>query len=242
MARGQARNNGDGLLVDTIYYESPGVLLTEKAAQAVAGEEPSEETKVGQVRIPVEVRLRKSFRGAGTDRPVDQLQFSLVCRRPLVTLRGTDIEALRRAMWAELDASTAIRWEDYLLVTIEPAGHYGEGVGEGLRLHEKTVWKGTTQDGYRLLRQNSHDALGSGWTYESWPETFTDKAGRVTACIPATAANTQAMEEFRDHIRALRARLRSLVRPDTIMTTLANLSGTTLLPPPAAEPEHDQNS
>lgn len=38
MARG-TRDNGDGLLVDTIHYESPGVTLTEKAAAALeAGE------------------------------------------------------------------------------------------------------------------------------------------------------------------------------------------------------------
>jgi hypothetical protein len=233
MARGHTQNNGEGVLVDTIHYESAGVMLTDKAAEALSDEiDPAGDIKVGQVKIPVEVRLRKEFKaGGGTNRAVERLQFSLVCRKPHVVLRGSDIETLRRAMWAELDRSTDIQWEPYLLITIEPATGYGDGVSEGLRLEERTVWKGTTQDGYEMLREHSHDRFGIGWTYRPWPGTFTDKRGRVTACIPASKANEDAMEEFRGRIRALRAKLQDLVRPDEIVATLANLSGIPMLPP-----------
>ena len=234
MARGQTQNNGEGVLVDTIHYESAGVTLTDKAAEALDDEiDSGGGVKVGQVKIPVEVRLRKEFKaGGGTSRAVERMQFSLVCRKPAIVLRGSDIETLRRAMWGELDKSTAIAWEQYLLITIEPTMGYGEGVSEGLRLEEKTVWKGTTQDGYLMLREHSHDRMGVGWTYRPWPGEFTDKRGRVTACIPANKTNEEAMDEFRGRIRALRAKLQDLVRPDTIAATLANLSGIPLLPTP----------
>lgn len=234
MARGHTQTNGDGVLVDTIHYESAGVSLTEKAAQALSEDaELGGDIRVGQVKIPVEVRLRKEFKaGGGTSRAVERMQFSLICRRPAVTLRGTDIETLRLAMWAELDRSSAISWEQHLLITIEPVAGYGEGVSEGLRLEERTVWKGITRDGYEMLREHSHDRMGIGWTYRPWPGAFTDRRGRVTACIPATGANEEAMDEFRGRIRALRAKLQDLVRPDTIAATLANLSGIPLLPPP----------
>lgn len=237
MARGQAQTNGEGVLVDTIHYESAGVTLTDKAAEALADElAPDPGITVGQVRIPVEVRLRKEFKaGGGTGRAVERMQFSLVCRKPAVVLRGTDIETLRLAMWAELDKSTAIAWENYLLVTIEPSLNYGDGVSEGLRLEERTVWKGTTQEGYEMLREHSHDRMGQGWIYRPWPGAFTDRRGRVTACIPATKVNEEAMDEFRGRIRALRSKLQDLVRPDTIASTLANLSGIALLPAPAPE-------
>lgn len=232
MARG-SKTNGEGVLVDTIHYESAGVLLTDKARDALADDIPEDGASVGQVKIPVEVRLRKMYKdGGGTSRAVEQMQFSLVCRKPQIVLRGTDIETLRRAMWAELDKSTAIAWESYLLVTIEPAIGYGEGVSEGLRLEERTVYKGTTRDGYEMLREHSHDRFGVGWTYRPWPGEFTDRRGRVTACIPATQANRDAMEEFRGRIRGLRSKLQDLVRPETIAATLANLSGTTMLPGP----------
>ena len=233
MARGQTQNNGEGVLVDTIYYESAGVTLTEKAAEALALDHSLEanDVKVGQVKIPIEVRLRKSFKsGGGTNRSVNQLQFSLVCRTPHIVLRGTDIETLRLAMWAELDKSTAIKWEPYLLITIEPALNYGEGISEGLRLEERTVWKGTTQQGYEMLREMGRGRLDHGWIYRPWPGAFTDKAGRVTACIPGTPENNAALEEFRERIRTLRSRLQDLVRPETIVSTLANLSSIPLLP------------
>jgi hypothetical protein len=237
MARGHTQTNGDGVLVDTIHYESAGVSLTDKAAEALAeGEEPGSDIRVGQVKIPVEIRLRKEFKaGGGTNRAVERMQFSLICRKPAVTLRGTDIETLRIAMWAELDRSSAIAWEPHLLVTIEPVMNYGEGVSEGLRLEERTVWKGTTKDGYEMLKEHSHDRMGIGWTYRPWPGAFTDKRGRVTACIPATKANEEAMDEFRGRIRSLRSKLQDLVRPDMIAATLANLSGIALLPPPVAD-------
>jgi hypothetical protein len=239
MARGQAQTNGEGVLVDTIHYESAGVMLTDKAAEAFADEVgPEPGVEVGQVKIPVEVRLRKEFKaGGGNSRAVERMQFSLVCRKPSVVLRGTDIETLRLAMWAELDKSTAIVWENYLLVTIEPAMSHGYGVSEGLRLEERTVWKGTTQQGYEMLREHSHDRMGIGWTYRPWPGAFTDKRGRVTACIPATRVNEEAMDEFRGRIRGLRSKLQDLVRPETIAATLANLSGISLLPAPAPDTE-----
>lgn len=240
MARG-ASSNGEGTLVDTIHYESTGVTLTDAARTALAQEPDPDnegpETSVGKVKIPIEVRLRKHFSTeTGRDRPVGELQFALVCRRPAITLRGTDIEVLRAAMWAELDKDSAIAWEQYMLVTIEPAMSYGEGVSEGLRLNTETVWKGTTRDGLHLLRQLGRSRLEvHGWAYRPWPGAFTDRAGRVTACIPATAANEAAMEEFRVRIREMRERLKDLVRPERILQTLADLSGVALIAGPPDE-------
>jgi len=235
MARGAA-TNGEGTLVDTIYYESTGVTLTD-AARAALGDEADgvPETQVGKVKIAVEVRLQKHFStDSGKDRPVGEMGFMLVARRPAIRLKGTDIEVLRAAMWAELDKDSAIAWEQYMLVTIEPTMSYGDGISEGLRLNTETVWKGTTKDGLHLLKQLGRNRLDThSWTYRPWPGEFTDKRGRVTACIPATDANEAAMEEFRVRIREMRERLKDLVRPDQILATLANLSGIALIAAPS---------
>ena len=234
MARGQTRDNGAGTLVDTIMYESTGVTLTDNAAAAIADDaEAQEGIAVGKVKIPVEVRLRKTFvDGGGTNRAVNQLEFSLVCRKPSIKLAGTDIEALRRAMWAELDKDSAIAWEPHLLITIEPARGWGDGIGEGLTLNEKTVYKGTTRDGYMILREHRHSSMGIGDLYRPWPGAFTDQRGKVTACIPANDKNRDAMDEFRGRIVELRKMLQQLVKPETIQQTLANLSGIALLAAP----------
>lgn len=234
MARGDTRNNGEGVLVDTIHYESTGVTLTDEAASALADDEDAQKgIAVGKVKIPVEVRMRKSFaEGGGTNRAVTELQFSLVCRKPHVVVRGTDIEALRLAMWAALDKDSAISWEPHLLITIEPALSYGDGIREGLQLNERTVWKGTTKGGYLILREMSGGRFGTETTYRPWPGTYVDKNGRVTACIPETDANRAAMDEFRARIVDLRKMLQGLVKPEQINRTLANLSGIALLGPP----------
>lgn len=237
MARG-ASSNGEGTLVDTIYYESTGVTLTDAARAALADDlDDAPETTVGKVKVPVEVRLRKHFATeTGKDRPVDELVFALVCRKPAITLKGTDIEVLRAAIWAELDKDNAIAWEHHLLITIEPTTSYGDGVSEGLRLVEESVWKGTTKDGLNLLRQSGRGRLDHfGDVYSPWPGVFTDKRGRVTACIPATQANQDAIEAFRVKIREMRERLKDLVRPEQILATLANLSGIALIAGPPDE-------
>lgn len=236
MAKGGTRDNGEGSLVDVIHYESMGVMLTDSAAAALA-EDPDAthgDIRVGEVKIPIEVRLRKAYGydSSGTKRAVKELQFSLVCRKPAFTMRGTDIEALRLAMWAELDRDSAIDWKQHMLVTIERAHGYGDGVHEGLQLSERMVWKGTTRQGVHLLREMRAGRLDHGWSHSPWPGAFSDKKGVVTACIPATPENEAAMEEFRSRIRDLRARLQDLVRPDVIMRTLADLSGVALLAAP----------
>lgn len=239
MARGETRNNGEGVLVDTIHYESTGVTLTDQAAAALEDDGDAQRgIAVGKVKIPVEVRMRKAFaEGGGTNRAVAELQFSLVCRKPAVVVRGTDIEALRLAMWAELDKDSAIRWEPHLLVTIEPAMNYGDGIREGLQLSERTVWKGTAKGGYLILREMGGGRFGSDWIHRPWPGTYTDARGKVTACIPETEANRVAMDEFRTRIVELRKMLQRLVKPEQINRTLANLSGIALLAAPESAPD-----
>lgn len=248
MARGAA-TNGEGTLVDTIYYESTGVTLTDAARTAFADEnhdggDDYPETKVGKIKIPVEVRLRKHFAtDTGKNRPVDEMIFMLICKEPSIKLKGTDIEVLRAAMWAELDKENAIKWEHHMLITIEPAMNYGQGISEGLRLVEESVWKGTTKDGMHLLRQTGHNRLDQfGDVYKPWPGQFVDKRGRVTACIPATKENQDAIEAFRVKIREMRERLKDLVRPDQILATLANLSEIALIAGETNKQIEDQRS
>ena len=68
-----------------------------------------------------------------------------------------------------------------------------------------------------------------------WPGEFTDKNGKVVACIVASTENTKALEEFAERVNALRKKLADLLKPDNITLTLMNLSSNSLLPAPAAK-------
>ena len=187
--------------------------------------------------VTIELRVEKTTRQSEEPpHPLATIALELVCEELDYKMTGTDVEALRAAMWATLDKKFEITWESYYLVTLSHSRPY-QGLGTGLVLSYDSIEKGTTWDGKSLLRQWH----GSERKIKPWPGTFKDKNGDVIACIQATDANESALQEFCRRIDTMRERLQEFLLPENIQKTLLNLAGLTLLPP-AAKTETKENN
>ena len=153
-------------------------------------------------------------------------EFSIKLEKPKVEICGTDCEALRQYIWAELKKEFAIKWERYYRVSIRPESPY-RGLGTGFTLEYHDIEKGTTHDGEHLLREYRNH----GYEVMPWPGEFTDRRGRVQACIPDTKINRKGLEEFAKRIVTLREQLAEFLEPEVIQKNLAGLASRNSLPP-----------
>ncbi|MBG6083086.1 hypothetical protein [Rubrivivax gelatinosus] len=243
---GRTRNNGrDGALIDTWYWKYQGVdsdlsahLKGEERDLEDDGNGPRQDRRPQLVKeqvVKIEVRLLKELADEQVPRTVRAVEFAVVCPALGIRLQGTDIEALRVALWSKLESIHAIRWERWYLVQISPASSYVGDIETGFCLSESTIYRGVARDGTALMRERPRGRNYAEWRYGLWPGEYQDRNGHVMACIPATEANERSLEEFRARIRELRCRLSELVRPEVILQTLANLSGVGLPAPEQRE-------
>ncbi len=222
------KSYSNGKLLDTWYYEYQGI-----PGDHVEDEDERPEPTVKAIKVPVKLYLFKKFKGETPPLSVDEVWFEVVCDNPDFSIKGSDIEALRAAMWEHLNEHYKVKWERYYLVEIDHRAPYS-GIGTGLVFGYETVYKGTAFDGTLLLKQYQYSR---GEVISPWPGEFRDERGRVLACIPATDTNEKALEEFGKRIDLLREKLIDLVRPDQIEHTLLTLSTNKLLPEPEPEKE-----
>jgi hypothetical protein len=233
VAKQRSSNEGSGgKLVDTWIYEFPAIEET-AVGDLEDGEEPTR--RVNAKKIEVELRLIKKFvNSTAPPLATKEVRFSLVAKEADIHLEGTDIEALRVALWDKLDKHYTTKWERFYLVEISQDGYHHRGIGTSITFNYSRVEKGTAWDGTLLMREYRSYA---GEVISPWPGQFTDKKGRVIACIPASDENHKALEEFGRRIDALRNKLADFLRPEELLKTLANLSSNNLLPAPRAVEE-----
>jgi hypothetical protein len=226
MARTQTRSPYGGKLVDTWYYEYQGI----------DPEHEGESPRVAPLKVPVELRLHKKFADTTTPPlPAKEVWFEVVCPSGDFKLTGSDIEALRAAMWGKLDEAFAVKWERYFLVQIGRERVYS-GQGTALSFSYDDIEKGTAFDGSLLMRRYQ---MSKGLVIEPWPDEFRNNRGRVISCIPATEENRVALEAFAKKIDELREMLTKFLEPEHIMQTLAN--GLSSMLPAIEPPEHDED-
>ena len=216
-----------GKLVDTWYYTCPDVT----PATNVDPDHPRP-TPVKSAKVPIQVRIVKNFHDDGPPQSPRSVVFELSAQTPEIQLSGTDIDALRAALWDKLDAHYAIRWEAWYLVDLIKESPY-DGSGTGLTFQYQRVEKGLAWDGTVLMRQHRHTAREQ---VSFWPNEFRNDRGRLIACIPGTPTNDAALEEFTRCIDELRKRLGQFLTPTTIQDTLLNLGSNPLLPHPDSHP------
>ena len=149
-----------------------------------------------------------------------------------IKIEGTDVAAMKDAVWSMLDKKFEIQWERYYRVQVRKCRVY-DGDGTGMEISYDDVYKGTTWDGKNLLKR----WRGHEFRIEPWPGAFKDEQGKVMACIEATDANRAALEEFCRRVDVLRDKLAEFLRPDVIQQNLAALAGCALLPPAPPETE-----
>jgi len=237
---GETRHN-PYRVVDTWVYEVKEVEI--ERFEAVPKDEREDgddkhvihKERVVNRKVMCELRMdKKTAQSNLPPHPTQSVAFELVCEELDFRLTGTDIDALRAAMWAKLDKKFEIQWTSYYLVQVRRARVY-EGMGEGLEFSYSDVYKGITWDGKLLMRK---------WSWreeriEPWPGAFKDEGGKVMACIPANDTNREALKEFGRRIGVLRDRLADFLRPDKIEQTLANPAGFALLPPAPPKKKQD---
>jgi hypothetical protein len=177
--------------------------------------------------VTMQVELhKKTSQSEEPPHPTEDVHFEVYCKELNLRMEGTDIAALRAAVWDFLDKKFEIKWEYYYLVRVDHQRAW-RADGTGMVFSYDGVWKGTTWDGKLLLKQYD----GTEMKIKVWPGEFTDKGGNVIACIPANDMNKAALEEFTRRIDVLRKKLADFLRPDQIMQTLTNMAGLALLPP-----------
>lgn len=248
MAR-KSNNGRDGLLVDTWTWKYHGVESDlgahlrgeEEEPQGRDGEMGRGEDKrpllVAEQVIKIEVRLLKALADEGLPRTVKSVEFAVICSELGIRLIGSDIEALRVALWAKLEKAHEIIWESWYLIQIASAQSHVGDRETGFALSQNTIYRGVAKDGTVLMREFERGRYSSPWRYKPWPGEYQDKGGHVIACIPATQANDAALAEFRARIVELQRRLSDLVKPELILRTLANLSAVGLPAPTWGEAE-----
>lgn len=242
-------NGRNGILVDTWTWKYKGVedgLSDHLRGEAFDpegsdGDMVQSEDRRGQLVqdriVKIEVRLLKTFKDEQVPRTVQAVEFSVQCPELGIGLIGSDIEALRVALWAQLEKEHEIKWEEWYLVQIAGASAHVGDLEVGFALSQNTIYRGTAKDGTVLMREFERGRVFGPWRYRPWPGAYQDKGGHVIACIPATQENSIALNEFRERIRELQRRLSDLVRPREIMRTLANLAASGLPAPRAADPD-----
>lgn len=238
---GETRHNPDRV-IDTWIYKVKDVEF-ETREYVEGGEEDTDERgrdtrprseryefrkqRVKNKLVKVELRYcKETLQSDEPPHPTKNVSFEVYCDELDLKMAGTDIEALRAAVWERLDKRFEIKWEAFFLVTVNRERPW-HGDGTGMMFSYDVVYRGTTWDGKFLLKQYD----GSEFKIKPWPGEFTDKGGNVLACIPVTDMNREALEQFAKRIDILRGKLADFLRPENILQTLANLSGLALLPP-----------
>lgn len=211
-----SHNPGRGKKFDQIFYDVESVIGDDETGR-----------KSTIKKVVVDLYLQKRLSQKAADGPAETVAAGIlaVCDETGDTEFGTDINAVVSGIRSKLDASFRIKWEKWLVVTVNPVRAYGRDGGGGLELSWKDVERGTTIDGAVLMR--SYDLRGAWnnrWLIEPWPAEVRSDEGRIVATIPATPENEKALQRFVEQINELRKRLAALVAPGEIENTLAAIA------------------
>lgn len=223
--------------VDTWFFNLQDVLdkqVQRKPDPDAEDDEPVMETvqRMEERKIPVDLFMEKETEEVKTPpHPLEKVKFIAKCYRSEykldIEIEGTDIEAVRAAVWAEMDARFEIKWHDYYKVYLDQSRIY-IGLGEGMDFYYDEVWKGITWEGKELLKEWSRNR-DDYYKISPWPGRFTDRNGNVIACIPRNDMTEQALKDFGEKIAKMREVLKKYLTPEAIMATLSNMSGLRLL-------------
>jgi hypothetical protein len=251
---GETRNLPDKL-IDTWTYKVKDVELDALERVPQEGEDPEHpyftadkrsfdernklaKKKVTNKHVTVNVYMvKRTEQSEEPPHPLNSARLLIRCNELNIKIEGTDIVAMKDAMWSMLDKKYEIKWERYYQVQVLKSRVYG-GDGTGLEIVYDDVYKGTTWDGKHLLKR----WRGHEFRIDVWPGAFKDESGKVMACIPATEENLEALKEFCRRVDILRGKLADFLKPEVIQQNLVQLAGCRLLPEVAPDPdEHNED-
>lgn len=235
---GETRNLPDKL-IDTWTYKVKDIELEElkyvspEDGDHVRDEREFEEKykrtrkRITNKHVTVNVYMvKRTEQSEEPPHPLNTARLLIRCNELNIKIEGTDIVAMKDAMWSMLDKKFEIKWERFYQVQVLKARIFG-GDGTGLEIVYDDVYKGTTWDGKQLIKR----WRGHEFKIDVWPGAFKDEGGKVMACIPATEENRQALQEFCRRVDLLRVKLADFLKPDVIQQNLAQMAAFALLPP-----------
>ena len=203
--------------------------------EANEGDEPIMDTvqRMEERKIAVDLFMEKETEEVKTPpHPLEAVKFIAKCRdskyKINIEIEGTDIEAVRAAVWAEMDERFEIKWHDYYKVYLDNSRIF-IGQGEGLDFYFDETWKGITWEGKELLKEWNRGNYSEHYKISPWPGKFKDRNGNIIACIPRNDMTEQALKDFAAKIAKMRELLKTYMTPEAIMGTLTNMSGLKLL-------------
>ena len=240
---GETRNLPDKL-IDTWTYKVKDIELDTLERNPVEGEDPKniqwtadkrefdDKYRFGKKRIKNKLvtvnvyMVKRTLQSEEPPHPLESATLLIRCQELDIKIEGTDIEAMKAAMWSMLDKKFEITWERFYQVQVVKSRIYN-GEGTGLEIVYDDVYKGTTWDGKLLIKR----WRGHEFKIDVWPGAFKDESGKVMACIVANEENRVALKEFCKRVDVLRGMLADFLKPDVIMENLARMAGCALLPP-----------
>ena len=152
-------------------------------------------------------------------RITDKVRFGVFLDKPKkIEVVGTDIEVIRKTVFAMLGEVYELNWEPYYIVKLEESDPWDDE-GAGFRLEYEEIEMAQEDGKWMWRRQRMR-----GYTVEDGqPETGRSDDGSVTtAVVPATEGNTAALESLSKQIRKLREHVSEFFTPDKIQQTLKN--------------------
>ena len=235
-----------GKLIDTWTYKVKDIELDTMEWQEpedgnhMKDERPSDEKyKRGKRRIKNKLvtvnvyMIKRTEQSEEAPHPLRDATLLVRCPELEIKIEGTDIVALKDAMWSMLDEKYEIKWERYYQVQVQKGYIHGDGTGMDIVYDD--VYKGTTWDGKHLIKR----WRGHEFKIDVWPGAFKDDNGKVMACIEATDENLTAVKEFCRRVDLLREKLAEFLKPDVIQQNLAQMASMALLPPVPKEIEEE---
>lgn len=197
-----------------------------------------------EIKVPVKVHTEMDFEKGG-----DVMKFSAEYPEAGIREEGTDINAVRSAVLEKLDSWYSVKWELYLLITIE-GGDNGYGCTKfQIEFEMEFYVVGTDSMGkIRHMRVPRPESLemkdgkcGTRWAVEhpseGWPKTFEKESGSyyrkplTRSIVRATPENVAAADKFVAAMRALLEQMHTHFSPAKVESMLARAMH--LLPAPA---------
>lgn len=195
-----------------------------------------EDTKNGvEHTIDVLMVTKKSQYGAGS------VTFRAECATADVEIENSDVNELRKLVWAEIREKTAIEWRPYLYIRVSGGGSSyrleNDGIGEQSRceaqLHVHVDVYHLAEHGGKKWRRQNYAGYGAS---EGWPKTghiereWAGSEPYTASLVPDTAENRAALAELFKAMQKLNERVKTLFGPEQIKATLARVgNGANLL-------------
>lgn len=190
--------SGDGKLIDKWCYHVPTTI----------------EGKIGTRVVNLEVRLKNTnIQSRNKPAEVFSTSFVVTCKELNISAHGTDIEAIRAAVWNKLDGRFESKIENLIMIrTNKEAFHKDIKKTRCFSLDFKVtkVRRLTMKDGSRFMIDDVY--YRTSQYLQTWND-FIKRYNEDTVFLSDTSENNIAIESFMNQLSALHGKLSEFLTP-----------------------------